>query len=78
MSSGSEGEVWGVFKDSVMKREGVSKDNPEGTGWVPVDGKITQLDVCKGEVWGITSNNDVKLRSKAWSFKVRINQFANF
>ena len=53
ISSGAAGEVWGVAKTEIFKRRGVSIGNPTGTGWTKVEGNLSQVDVYKGQIWGV-------------------------
>ena len=57
ISSGADGEVWGVNKDKeIVRRRGVSQSNPIGNSWEHVVGpKVTQLDVYGGQVWAVDS-----------------------
>jgi len=52
---GSENhEIWAVHSDhTIVRREGVTHNNQEGTNWVEVDGYLAQVSVGNWHVWGV-------------------------
>ena len=59
ISSGADGEVWGIMNEKIFKREGVSKEKPTGTACRQVIGSLVQQDVFGGEVWGVNSQHQI-------------------
>jgi len=60
ISSGSRGEVWGVNKHgNIYYREGVTSDNPTGSRWKQVGGRLKTASVWRGQVWGVNSNDNI-------------------
>ena len=62
ISSGADGEVWGILKTEIFKRRGISSGNPTGTGWTKVEGNLTQVDAYKGQIWGINTLQKIYVR----------------
>jgi len=60
ISSGSRGEVWGTDEQgNVFKREGVNQNNPAGSTWQQVTGKMVQVSVWGKQVWGVKRNTKI-------------------
>ena len=60
ISSGSNGEVWGVNKDgNIYKREGITQANPVGSRWKQVSGTLMKISVWEGRAWGITKDHKI-------------------
>ena len=45
--------------DDIYEREGITSDNPTGTGWHKVPGKLMNIDIEEGEVVGTNSANNI-------------------
>jgi len=56
--------------DNVFRRVGINDANPTGTHWVHVEGKLSQVDVYKNELWGHDINMEV------WSMRFACEQVA--
>ena len=61
ISSGASGEVWGTNKEGgVFRREGVSRENPQGSRWTLLPGRLLKMvSIWQGQAWGVDKNNRI-------------------
>ena len=60
ISSGSSGKVWGINEQgNVLKREGITSDNPTGTDWQLLTEELAQVSVWGQQAWGVKKNNKI-------------------
>ena len=59
IASGTDVVVGVNSDDDIFYREGITSDNPTGTKWHKVEGKLMNIDIEEGEVVGTNSANNI-------------------
>ncbi|XP_078684536.1 myeloperoxidase-like isoform X3 [Branchiostoma floridae x Branchiostoma belcheri] len=57
--------VWGVNRNNIWIRTGISSSHPKGTGWRQIPGQLKQVHVSptSNQVWGVNSERSVFRRT---------------
>ena len=63
IDSGPAGIVWGVNKDDdIYCRDGIKNENPKGTDWKHISGKLKYVSCGPYGCWGVNSLDNIYFR----------------